>query len=336
MKRAALVLVVLAALCGASAARAQAPAPARVPAPRVTAGVDRTAIWIADRVVYRVEIACPPGVDILLDDMAKEKLRLNGLEVVSSDSSATTDALDRTMHQFRYVLTTYHVDTPSPSIEAISVRYYPRRQGERLQDVAPAGDVQIPGAVLAFRSTLPENQPDFTVRDGRAPAPRRGFFAHASQIGLALVVLSLVPALAVAGAAVKRRTAGQPARRSARQAKQDQRATLERLRTLDVATEADRRRACDEISAAVRGYVASHTRVPADALTAPEIDAALAASFDSRRSLRTGGGRLPRETVVSLLRTCDDARYRSSATLLSAEACREALASAEQVLSGRH
>jgi hypothetical protein len=313
--RAAFVMLILVAL----------QAPAQVSAPRVSASVDRTAMWVADRVVYTVEIACAPGVDILLDDVAKEKLRLNGLEVLSSDSAVTTDAESRTTYRIRYVLTTYHVDNPSPSIEAMSVRYYARRQGERLQDVAPAGDVQVPGAILAFRSTLPENQPDFAVRDGRAPAPRRAAFARAAQIGLALVVLSLVPALVVAATAVRRRTAGQPARRSARQAKLDQRAAAERLRTMDVATEADRRRACDEISAAVRGYIASHSRVPAAALTPVEIDAALAQR----------GSRIPRETVVALLTACDEARYQPASSTMSVQACRDAIASAEQVLGGR-
>ncbi|HEY2431645.1 MAG TPA: hypothetical protein VGI12_03155 [Vicinamibacterales bacterium] len=327
MKRTAATL-----LCAASMAvlitepaRGQSAAPAQVPAPRAAAAVDRTAVWIADRVVYSVEIVCAPGVDILLDDLAKEKLRLNGLEVVSSDSSAATDASDRTTHRFRYVLTTYRVDTPAPAIEPIAVRYYARRQGERLQDIAPAGEVQVPGAVLAFRSTLPENQPDVAVRDGRPPAPRRVLYGRAAQFGVALVVLSLAPALVVLAAALRRRTAARPARRSTRQIKQDQRATLERLRTMDVSTEADRRRACDEISAAIRGYVASHARMSAPALTADEIGAALAAR----------GGRLPRETVVSLLRTCDEARYQPASAVLSEAACRDALATAEQVLSGR-
>jgi hypothetical protein len=309
----------------ATVASAQVPAPARVSAPRASSAVDRTAIWIGDRVVFTVEIVCAPGVDVLLDDVAKEKLRLSGLEVLSNDTSVTTDAADRTTHRLTYVLTTYRVDNPSPSIEPMSVRYYARRPGERLQDVAPAGDVQVPGAVLALRSTLPENQAEFAVRDGRVPAPRRPFFARASQIGLALVIVALAPAAAVAAATIRRRTAGKPARLSSRQTKQDQRATLERLRTLDVASDADRRRACDEISGAVRGYVASHAHVPAAALTAAEIDAALA-----QRS-----GRIPRETVVSLLAVCDEARYRPAGSAISAEACRDAIASAEQVLTGR-
>jgi hypothetical protein len=306
-------------------AQTQAPAQARVSPPRVSAGVDRTAMWIGDRVVYRVEIVCAPGVDILLDDVAKEKLRLNGLEVLSSDTSVTTDASDRTTHSIKYVLTTYRIDNASPSIDPISVRYYARRPGERLQDVAPAGDVPVPGALIAFRSTLPENQPELAIRDGRAAPPRRAVFSRASQIGVALVILSLAPAAALLMAGLRRRTAGQPARRSARQTKQDQRATLERLRSLDTSTPEERRRACDEIGTAVRGYVASRAHVPASALTPAEIDAALDRS----------GGRVPRETVVSLLTTVDEGRYRPAASSISPEACRDATASAERILSGR-
>ena len=324
MRRVFLFVVAFSGLARLAAAQAAA-APAQLPPPHVSAGVDRTAMWVGDRVVYSVDIVCGPGVDILLDDLAKEKLRLNGLEVVTTDSSATTDASDRTTHHFRYVLTTYKVDTASPSIDAASVRYYARRQGERLQDVAPAGEVQVPGAVLAFRSTLPENMPDFAVRAERAPEPRRTVFTRASQIGLALIVLSLAPALVVVATALRRRTAAQPARRSARQAKQDQRATLERLRSIDVSSAADRRRALDEVSTAVRGYIAAHSRVPAAALTAAEIDAALGAR----------GSRVPRETVVPLLQQCDEARYQPAAAVLSADACRDAVNTAEQVLSGR-
>jgi hypothetical protein len=320
--RAPFVLLVLLLMPARAGAQAVTPA---VQPPQVRASADRTAMWIADRVVYTVEIVCAPGVDILIDDVAKEKLRVNGLDVISSDISVATDASDRRTHHLRYVLTTYRVDNPSPSIDPMSVRYYARRPGERLQDVAPAGDVKVPGATLALRSTLPENQAEFAVRDDRSAPPRRAVFARASQIGLALVDVALAPAAAVVAATVRRRTAGKPVRRSARQARQDQRATIDRLRALDVATPEDRRRACDEIGAAVRAYVASHTHVPATALTAAEVDAALA---DHR-------GRIPRETVVSLLTACDEARYGPAQALISAEACRDAIASAGELLAGR-
>ena len=297
--------------------------------------VDRTAIWVADRVTYTIDVVCEKGVDILLDDLAKEKLRVNGLEIIGSDSSATTDANDRTTHRLRYVMTTYRVDVSALSIEPISVRYYARRPGQRLQDMAPAGEITIPGAAVAFRSTLPDKQEIYALRDVRPAQARHPFFVRAESIGLALVVVSIAPALFVIGAAVQRRVRRAPGRRSARQARKDQREALERLRTMDVGTEEERRAAYDAISAAVRDHVAGSSGVPAPSLTAAELDAALETS-DSHRSLRPGSrSKVPRETVASLLAACDAARYGPPAALPSAQECRDALATAEQVLAGR-
>ena len=79
--------------------KAAPPAADATPQPGVqlTASVDRTAIWVGDRVTYSIDIVCGRGVEILLDDLAKEKLRVNGLDIVSSDSTTTTDAAERTL-----------------------------------------------------------------------------------------------------------------------------------------------------------------------------------------------------------------------------------------------
>lgn len=295
------------------------------PPVRVTSTVDQTAAWVADRITFTVDIVCDRGVDILLDDLAKEKLRVNGLDIISTDSSATTDAAERTTHRLRYVLTTYRVDLPVVSIEPISVRYYARRPGQRLQDMAPAGEVVVPGARVAYRSTLPDAQPAAGLRDRRAEAARHPFFVRAQSVGLALVVVSLAPAAVIGAAALRRRTVRRPGRRSARELRKEKRDTLERLRSLDVGTEEERRRAYDEISAAVRQHVAAAAHVPAPGLTAAELDAALART-------RT---RVPRESVTALLAACDSARYGPPEALPSAQACRDALARAEEVLGGR-
>lgn len=295
------------------------------PAPQVSSSVDRTAIWVSDRVTYSVDLVCAPGVDVLLDDISKEKLRLTGLEIVSTDQTATTDAEGRTAHHLRYVLTTYKVDLPVLAIEPITIRYYAARPGQRLQESAPAGEVRIPGATIAFRSTLPDNPSTSVLRDGREPAARSWVFARARQLGLAAVILSLAPAAFVLAGAIRRRARGAVAKRSKRRVRADHRATLEHLRSWDVATEDDRRRAYDEISTAVREHVASHSHVVATALTAEELDAALASA----------GGRLPRESIAALLAACDAARYAPPRALPSAEQCRDALTTAEQLLAGR-
>lgn len=321
------------------------PAVAAEPPVRAASSVDRTAVWVADRLTFTIDIVTDRGVEILLDDLAREKLRVNGLEIVGSDSSATTDAAERTSHRLRYVLTTYRVDTPVLSIEPISVRYYQRRPGQRLQDIAPAGEVTVPGATVAYRSTLPDAQPASGLRDRRASAARHPFFARVRSVGLALVIISLAPALVIAGAALHRRTARKPGRRSSREVKKEKRDTLERLRSLDLGTEEERRRAYDEISAAVRQHVAASAHVPAASLTAQELDQALASAeshrsfrppFGSLGSLRPGAGsRVSRESVSALLAASDTARYGPPAAVPSTQACRDALNTAEEILAGR-
>jgi hypothetical protein len=315
-------LVLMGRAAGAQAGQGPREEPAAPPV-QVHASVDRTAIWVGDRLTYSVDIVCRRGVEILLEDLAKEKLRVNGLDVIGSDTTMTRDASERTTYRLRYVLTTYRVDMPSLSIDPISARYYERRPGQRLQDIAPAGEAQIPGAVVVLRSTLPDQQ-TYELRDEGVRAPRPPMLARAQSIGLALLVISLAPAAFVAAALLRRRprTTG---RRSARRVRMDHRATLERLRSLDVTTEEERRRAYDEISAAVREHLAATSGVPAPSLTAAEIDAAL----------ETAGTRASRESVTTLLVSCDDARYGPPHALPSAQACRDALATAEQVLGGR-
>lgn len=302
-----------------------AAAQTQAPPVQVSSSVDRTAIWVADRVTYAIDLVCAPGVDVLLDDLAKEKLHLNGLEVVSNDESSTTDASGETRHRLRYVLTTYRVDVPALSIEPLSIRFYQRKPGQRLQDLAPAGDVRIPGAAISFRSTLPDAQQSYEIRDTKTPERRPWYFADARQFGLAAVIVSLVPAALILAGFVRNRTRATAAQRSKRRAKADHRAALERLKLLDVATEEDRRRAYDEISTAVREHVASHSHVQATALTSSELETALA----------SGGGRIPRETVTSLLAGCDQARYAPASALPSAQSCRDAVETAEQILTGR-
>jgi hypothetical protein len=307
------------------------------PPVRATSSVDRTAMWVADRLTFTVDVVCDRGVDILLDDLAKEKLRVNGLEIIGSDSSATTDAAERTSHKLRYVLTTYRVDTPALSIEPISVRYYQRRPGQRLQDMAPAGEITIPGAMVAYRSTLPDAQPAPGLRDRRTAAARHPFFDRVRSFGLALVVISLAPALVIAAAGIRRRTVRKPGRRSSREIKKEKRDTLERLRSLDVSTEEERRRAYDEISAAVRQHVAAAVHIPAASLTVSELDAALD-GVDSHRSRRPSFGSHPhlsRTSVSSLLTASDTARYGPPEAVPSTQACRDALAAAEAILTGR-
>lgn len=297
---------------------------AEPPDVRVRTSLDRTAVFVADRVTYTVIVACNKGVDILVDDLSRDKLRVEGLEILGADVDRSTDRDEATTYRFNYYLTTYRVDQPALKIAPMSVRYYVKRPGQRLEDAAPAGEVQVPAAVIAFRSLQPDESTTIDVRDGRPPTPRRLRYTALQPLGIALMLVSVVPAALFAAtmAARRRRRA---ATKSARQVRHEERASLEAVRALDLTAPEQRREAYSRLDALVRAHLRDTAGVPAPALTAGEIASALSAR----------SARVPLDLVSSVLAACDAARYAPPDLLPPSDVCRRAIEEAGQVLAIR-
>ncbi|HEY2905046.1 MAG TPA: hypothetical protein VGJ29_04040 [Vicinamibacterales bacterium] len=311
------------ALPAASAPAAPAPAPPKAREIEVQASVDRTAVWVGDHVTYTVDVICKPGVDILDDDLSKDHLKLEGLDVLSTEITQQDAADGGRLHRFRYVLTTYHVDAAALKIAPMSVRYFTRRAGQRVQDATPAGDVVVPGVTLAYRSMLPDAQESYGLRDARVTLPRSRLLAHAQGIGWALVIVSMAPALFwIVGLVQNRRRV---VRRSKREVREQERASLEAARALDLGTVEGRRDAYGQMNTIVREHLRDACGVPGLALTPAEIEPALG---------RTKS-RVPADQVTALLLECDRARYAPADALPKADVCRDALDRTEQILAVR-
>jgi hypothetical protein len=283
-------------------------------------------MFVGDRVTYTIEITCRRGHDVLADDLSRDKLKLEGLEVIGTETERKADG-DVTRYEFHYVLTTYRVDNPVLKIAPLSARYYVRRAGQRLEEAPPAGTVQVPGAVIGFRSLLPDDQPSYPPRDARPAEARASRFRVLQPVGLGLILLSIAPValLALAGlrhAQQRRRTT---TRRSLRQSRQALQASLEAVRAANPTSVEERRDAFDRLDALVREHLSNTCGVSAASLTPPEIVAALAA----RRSTA------PVELASSVLATCELARYAPPALLPSVSVWQDTLAHAEQVLAAR-
>jgi hypothetical protein len=298
--------------------------PAASPDVQVRTSLDRTAVWVADRVTYTIDIICRRGVDVLDEDLAREKVKLDGLEMVAADAMQETANDGSITHHYTYTLTTYRVDVQELRIAPISIRYYVKRPGQRLQDATPAGEAQVPGAGIALRSTLPDQQDTAALRDRHPAATRATLFSLAQPVGLGLVIASVAPVLFWATAVVSR-SRHRAAHRSKRQVRHEERESLETARSLDVTTAEGRREAYTRIDSVVRDYLREVCGIPGSSLTPAEIPPALAAR----------GSRIPAETVAALLAECERARYAPPDALPAAEACRDALAQAEQVLAIR-
>jgi len=313
--------------CAGAAAVLALPALAgAAPPPPVEAraSLDRTAIWVADRVTYTIELTCRNGADVLDDDLSRDKLKLDGLDLVSTETSQEAAPGGAVVHRYRYVLTTYHVDNPSPSIGALTVRYYVKRPGQRLQDAAPAGEITIPPATIAYRSTLPDTGEGVGLRSDRDAAPRAAVYAAAQPIGFGLVLASIVP-VALWGVAVARGRRPEK-RKSARQVRHEEHESLEAVRAIDLTSPDGRREAFTRMEALVRRHLHEVCGLPGTSLTPDEVTQAAAAP---------PRGQVPAETVAALLATCELGRYAPLQAVPSAQACREALDQAEQVLASR-
>ena len=306
------------ALCSALAA-------AQTPQPDVTAhaSVDRPAVFVGDRVTYTIELTCRRGVDIVADDLSRDKLTLDGLDVVDSRIDRRTVERDQsTIYRVDYVLTTYRIDQPTLKIKPFGVRFALRRAGQRLEDASPAGEVQVPGATIAFRSLLPDEEEPSTVRSDVPPHARRARFAALGPIGVGLIIVSAIPAL-LAVAAVARRARTPRIRRSARAVRHAERLSLETVRQLEVDTVEGRRAALTQLDALVREHLHDVCGVPGASLTPAEVPAALA----------DGRAKPSAELVASVLATCELARYAPPHAMPSADACRHAIDRADAIVN---
>lgn len=300
----------------------QPSAPPPVQQVEVQALLDRTALWVGDRVTYTIKLKCQPGVDILADDLSPDKLKLDGFEVLGNDTDRNVGPGDTTTYRFRYYLTTYNVDPTTLKIGAMDVRYYIKRPGQRIEDSTQAGEVELPALSATVRSLLPDDQKTYSVRDARPAAVRPLRYTMLQSVGIGLVVISIAPALLFAFMLVRRirqRRAG----RSPRQVREGEQTSLETLRSMDITTAEGRCKVYARLNSLVRDHLRDVSGIHASNLTSAEIGPAI-----SER-----GARLSAELVTSVLTACEQALYAPVDLLPSAEACRQTLKHAEQVLA---
>jgi hypothetical protein len=303
-----------------------APPPPAPPPSRdvlVKTSLDRTAVWVGDHVTYTIELTCKPGFDVLDEDLSKDHLKLDGLDVVATDVSQQERPDGGRLHEYRYTLTTLHVDQAALKIAPLSVRYFASRPGQRLQEATAAGEVAVPGATIAFRSMLPEAQESYDIRSARGTTVPPRAFAHAEAIGSALVIVSLAPAGFWLVGLVRGRE--RVVKRSAREVRQQEKASIDAAQLLDLSTPEGRRDAYGQMNTIVRDHLRDVCGVAGPALTPSEIEAALGRS----------GSRVAAEDVVSLLGACDIARYAPLSALPPADACRDALERTAQLVAAR-
>jgi hypothetical protein len=292
--------------------------------PQVKTSLSRTALFTGERVTFTVEVACPPNVDVLQDDLQSERLTLDGLEVVTSERERLAAVGGSVTYRVRHHLATYEIPPKVLRIADQTLRYYVRRPGQRLDDTAPAGETQVQGATIALRSALPDDQKAVALRDETAPARLPAALAYARPLGLGLLLLAAAPA-ALWALALARHFGARQGRKlaRAREGAALARSALEELRAVDATDDAARRAAYDRLDAALRDQL-EHAGVPARRSTAAEIAARL-----------PGNANLDAERLNQVLAECERARYAPPDLLPPADRFRAGLLALAELRGAR-
>jgi hypothetical protein len=268
-------------------------------------------------VTYSIELRCAPQVDIVTEDLATERLKVDGLEIRDVAIDRDASEAGRLTYRVNYSLVTFNVEAPALKIGAIAVRYSIRRPGRRAEDPAPpSGEVRIPPLTLALRSTLPDTEVPAQIRDARPlqPLPRR--VALAQPVGIALLIVAAAPVGLLLFNLAQR--AGRLRSRGPRRVtRRERRASLEQIKALDIASPAIQREAYAKLDALIRDHARQTTGIAAAALTPSELPGATTHPGQVRQL----------EQIQTLLAECERAKYapqppdpeRWSSVLLEAE-----------------
>lgn len=292
------------------------------PPVQVVSQVSRTAVWVGDPIDWTVELVCAPTVDVIADDLAADKLELAGLELAGSETERITTGDGLLVHRVRYRLRAYEIGRRALRTGPLSVRYYARRPGQRAEDLAPAGQVQVPGLVLAWRSTIPEGVKVLGLRDARPSEQIPAMFRVARPIGLTLILASVAPVALWAASrvrAIRRPRERRPSRRASRN---EAISAFGKLSVDGAGTDADCREAYARLNTIVRRHVAEVTGVPAFALTAEELG----------QRLRQQPSRFPGESIERVLAECDRACYGGPRVVPTADQFRESVDAVQRLV----
>jgi hypothetical protein len=263
----------------------------------VGATVSQTALWVGAPITYTVRLSCRPGVEVLQEDLAADRLPLDGLQAVGHSIDRHLGSEGRV----EYVVT-YQLATFEPGAETVGVRDWTVRYGSS----GPAGqttaarELAVPGVALAWRSALPGAIAALDLRSNAvAPAAPR-WWASTRSTSLALLTASgLLFALAI----IRRVAAGgrlRVRRRVKRTSARDVETAFAAIRDADVTDPARRVAAFDDLDATVRRMVAGMTTVPAAALTPGEL----------RARLVNVPPNVDVDDIARVLEECEQARYQ--------------------------
>jgi len=282
--------------CGDAHSRSTGAATAYRAPLTIHASLDRTATWVGDPVTYTVEVVCSPGYDIIEDDLTRDRLPVEGLEIRAADITRQARNDGTVLHRARFQLASYSPERESLHIGPMTIRYYQRPADGRNANRFPVGSVEVPAKDIALRSTLPESE-GTAIRTNPSPMllPRTLHLLYV--LGLVLAALPLVTGIAVAIA--RRRASVQAPQGPTAPPPTDYRTALDEIRRVQDGGDPEAvRQAFGRLDHLLRKFLAA-AGIDTASLTPDEIESQAGKAGDMTRQRAAAG----------VFRECERARY---------------------------
>jgi hypothetical protein len=286
----------------------------------VRSWVDKTALFPGDRLTYYIEILCSNNVDILMDDLGENELVLSGLELITSNIKQTTNSTG-TQYLASYSLITYETGSADLKIDELRLRYYYKRPGQRIEDVASVGEVVVPVTTLALRSTLPAELSSLALRDMSPAQFISSWLGIVGTVGLLLIFLTGIPA----GLYFTNRSREQKpdTQHQHDEIVQVTSTELEKIKKYDLQDTQQRRECFDQLENVLKEYIEKTTGIMAIALTANELSTCL---LNNNINLNV-------DELGLVLQDCEQARYGKHENMPEADRIEVGISFAESLLS---
>jgi len=319
MKRVAWLPITLLWLI-ASAASPQVKGAAQPAKFSIMTRLDKTALWVGDRLSYKIQVIHDPDIEFVLDQLKKERLSLAPFVLREIAIRQGKWAGGKRRLEITLLLSSYEIGRPELTIPSLDLYYFIHdpAAGKREPQAQVA---KVPAMRVGLRSTLSGGPPQ--PRDAKPIVPRgigRGLLALV--LGLAgMIFLAVRGARRIwtARAADREKKPGLSPQARARLAQEG----WARIRALGGESPEDLTRFYTETSQFLRHYLSQWLEIETAGLTPEEIEAALErAKVD---------GPIVRE-VRAVLEQCDAVRYGRDGLKLGAELRPRLLEAVERIL----
>ncbi len=263
---------------------------------RLEVRASRTAIWVGDRLEYRVLVEHPSGIEFVLDNLRREDLNLEPFQVLRLESRVRSLAGGKRLLELVLELTSFETGAEELQVPSFNLYYFGRGDGKREGELETQS-LTVPPLKVGLRSTL--------VGESRAI---RELEVAGAQTGwqwpglVGLLGLAAVAAVAGRSALVKLKATGWRQERARRRARESfLRESLERIREIRLESKQEVEEFYRRASELVRVLVAELLGDGAG-LVAEEVERAL---------VEAGGDEERAREVRRVLEECDAIRYRA-------------------------